>query len=113
MLLPVSVLRTSARLFGAVAGCDTIPSRDLLTPHEGSGPQGDENFSTRLLGHCRGGATLTRNLGWYWSADRARIASGLTDLPGQRAGTLSLRCTGSVWRTQFCLCFFSFFTRCF
>jgi hypothetical protein len=25
---------------------------------------------------------------------------------------LSLRCTASVWRTQY-LCFFSFFTRCF
>jgi hypothetical protein len=27
--------------------------------------------------------------------------------------SLSLRCAGSVWQTQFHLCFFSFFTRCF
>ena len=27
--------------------------------------------------------------------------------------SLSLLCTGSVWRTQVHLCFFSFFTRCF
>ena len=45
---------------------------------------------------------------------QARPAASVADDPEfGHEPSLSLRCTGSVWRTQLHLCFFSFFTRCF